>query len=103
MCRLQISDVQIGDKELFIGRMNPEEVNDRLSFIRFVESLRSDLETNQPYWGNINLSDFLDALGNYTEDVQGYYDNAYKQADADVPSWRLFADILKGASMYEQQ
>ena len=81
--------------------MNPEEVNDRLSFIRFAESLRRDLETNQPYWENINLNDFLEALGGYTGDIQGYYDNTNKQLDADVPSWRLFASILKGASMYE--
>jgi hypothetical protein len=81
--------------------MNPEEVNDRVSFIRFVEWLRNDLETNQSAWENINLNDFLEALRSYTEDIQGYYDNTNKQLDADVPSWRLFADMLKGATMYE--
>lgn len=84
------------DKEI-----SATEVVDRESFIRFLGSLRKQFENNPGIWENTKLGDFLEALEMYTEDVQGYYDNVYPGINADIPSWRIFADILKGASMYE--
>lgn len=76
--------------------MNPEDVNDRLSFVKFVSALKG-----HPANSNLTLDSFLEALESYTEDVQGYYDNLDLKIDANIPSWRVFADILKGATMYE--
>lgn len=44
---------------------------------------------------------FLEALGRYAEDIQGYYDNNKQSISADVPSWQTFANMLKGATLYE--
>lgn len=37
----------------------------------------------------------------YTDDLQGYYDNTKQTMNADIPEWQVFADILKGARIYE--
>lgn len=74
-------------------------VTDRESFIKLVNLLRKDFHPN--LWENNNLNDYLEAISRYTEDIQGYYDNTQQSINADNPSWKIFADILIGASMYE--
>jgi len=76
-------------------------VNDRQSFIVFIDLLREDLVKNPETWENKNLGDFLEALASYTQDIQGYYHNTGQKVNADQPSWQIFADIFKGASIYE--
>jgi deoxyadenosine/deoxycytidine kinase len=75
-------------------------VIDRLSFIQFVESLKNELDSDNQ-WENITLSDFLEAMSRYASDIQGYYNNTRQDINADLPSWNLFADILRGATIYE--
>lgn len=74
-------------------------VIDKKSFVEFLGLLRKDFEQNN--WENNNLSDFLEAMERYAEDIQGYYKNTNQNVDANNPSWQLFADIFKGATMYE--
>ena len=81
------------------------EVTDRKTFIEFLELLKEDLKANKSHWENKTLDDFLDAMTSYSEDIQGYYDNRKSEIgehiNADIPSWRVFADILKGSRIYE--
>lgn len=77
------------------------QVTDRRSFINFINLLREDLIKNPSEWENNTLSDFLEALGTYAEDIQGYYDNFKRDINADEANWQVFADIFKGATMYE--
>jgi hypothetical protein len=77
------------------------KVTDRQTFIKFVELLRQDLLDNPEKWGNNRLDNFLEAIGSYTNDIQGYYDNKQQKVNADNPDWQTFADIFKGASIYE--
>jgi hypothetical protein len=81
--------------------IDQNNISDRSSFISFVDKLREQLITGDATFINVNLVDFLEALSRYAEDIQGYYDNTGQVANADVPSWKVFADLLKGASMYE--
>lgn len=76
-------------------------ITNRQSFIRMVNTLRQQLIDGDGAFTNTNLSDFLEALSCYAEDIQGYYDNTSQPVNADEPGWQLFADLLKGASMYE--
>lgn len=77
-------------------------VNDKHSFIDFIRLLRESLENDINSWENTNLSGFLEAIERYTEDIQGYYDNTgQSEEDANQASWKRFADILKGARVYE--
>jgi hypothetical protein len=77
------------------------KVADRKSFVEFIELLRSELLANPDNWVNRNLDDFLEAMARYADDIQGYYDNMRQPIDADKANWQVFADILKGSSIYE--
>jgi hypothetical protein len=77
------------------------KVTDRQTFIKFINLLRQDLMDNPESWENKKLDDFLEALSAYAEDIQGYYDNTKHNVNADEPNWQTFADIFKGASIYE--
>ena len=77
------------------------KVTDRQSFIKFIDLLRQDLLNNPEEWENNTLDRFLDAMSAYAEDIQGYYDNMKMKVMADEPAWQTFADILKGATIYE--
>jgi hypothetical protein len=37
----------------------------------------------------------------YTENIQGFYKNTQQNIDADQADWQTFADILRGARVYE--
>ncbi|WP_312333283.1 hypothetical protein [Sphingobacterium sp.] len=77
------------------------KVTNRQSFIKFLDLLRLDLLQHPETWENKTLPDFLEALAAYTEDIQGYYDNTNANVDAEKAAWSTFADIFKGAKVYE--
>jgi hypothetical protein len=77
------------------------KVTDKRSFCKFIDLLRQDLLENPQSWENKKLDNFLKALSTYAEDIQGYYDNTNQRINANEPSWQTFADIFKGASIYE--
>lgn len=77
------------------------QVTDRQSFAVFLTLLRQNLLDYPEEWENKTLTDFLEALASYTEDIQGYYNNAQQNRNADIPDWDTFATIFKGAKIYE--
>lgn len=77
------------------------KVADRQSFIKFLDLLRKDFLENPKSWKNRTLPEFLEALSAYTEDIQGYYNNMGLSINADKPEWSTFADVFKGATIYE--
>lgn len=85
--------------------MNPNihqmKVNTRQDFVKFLEMLTKNLEQNPEDWENATLPEFLDALSRYTEDIQQYYINTNQNIDANIPNWNVFADIFRGAMLYE--
>jgi hypothetical protein len=81
--------------------LNDFKVMDRITFIKFLDLLRKDFLDNPENWENKTLPDFLEAMSAYTEDIQGYYENMKQNVNADKPEWSTFADIFKGATIYE--
>ncbi len=81
--------------------INNFNVTDRKSFIKLLNLLKQDFLNNSESWENKTLPDFLEALSAYSEDIQGYYDNTKQNVDADIANWKTFADIFKGAKIYE--
>jgi hypothetical protein len=79
------------------------EVTDRKSFEKFLELLLIDFNKNKgkESWENNRLDIYLEAMSRYTADIDGYYKNMEPNQNADKPSWKIFADIMKGAVMYE--
>jgi len=82
-------------------KVNAFKVTDRQTFIQFLDLLRQDFLENSESWESKTIPDFLEALGAYTEDIQGYYDNMKLDVNADTANWSTFADIFKGAKIYE--
>jgi len=83
--------------------MNTEQIQSiktKEDFMKFVEDLILDLKANPNKWENRNLDDYLEALRNWTEDMEGYYINNNLPVPKNV-SWKIFADILIAATMYE--
>lgn len=77
-----------------------ENVQTKQDFITFIEAMQADLIDNPSDWQNKNLLDFLEALGRWTEDMDGYYINHNLPIPENV-SWNVFTDILMAARIYE--
>lgn len=73
----------------------------RIEFIEFLKEFKTDFDQKNDNLENVNLSDFLESMIAYTEDIQGYYNNMEMNVNADNPTWENFSNILKGASIYE--
>lgn len=73
----------------------------RGNFISFVEILRADFLAEPDKWTNKTINDYLEAVARYAQDIQGYYDNTGQAVDAHNPDRKTFADIMKGATIYE--
>jgi hypothetical protein len=105
--RINISEIATSTKRMDViaNFMNDTlfdfKITDRQTFIQFLDLLRKDFLDNPESWENKTLPYFLEALSAYTKDIQGYYDNMKLNVNADEPNWSTFADIFKGAKIYE--
>lgn len=77
------------------------EMNSRSDLIQFIYALQDDLKEHPKDWENCDLHTYLGALAGFLGDADGYYRNMKYDVDADVPSWRLLADCLQAASVYD--
>lgn len=77
-----------------------KSIQSREDFIAFVRGLSKDLKENPQSWENDNLERFLEALGAWVEDMDGYYRNQGKSVPQQL-DWKTFADMLMAAKMYE--
>ncbi|MFD1466874.1 hypothetical protein ACFQ48_01460 [Hymenobacter caeli] len=80
-------------------------IQSRQGFAHFLNHLLVAYQSNGKDWENQKLGDFLEALAAYATDIDGYYRNISSAdelvVNADVASWRVFADMLRGATIYE--
>ena len=76
----------------------PRQINTRAELIALISELITD---DSSKWENSDNGAFLEALGAWIEDCDGYYANTRSELDADSPSWQLFADALQAARIYE--
>lgn len=77
-----------------------DEVQTRADLIGFIRALRDDLVHNDQEWENPTLERFLEALAAWTSDLDGYFINKGKPVPTS-PNWKLFAQMLAAASVYE--
>lgn len=77
-----------------------ETVNNKSDFIDFINLLKNDFILNQADWENQNIKDFLDAMGNWVEDMEGFYENQDKELPKNIP-WNVFSNILYASKIYE--
>ena len=76
-------------------------MNSRSDLIQFIYALQNDLKRHPENWENSDLHTYLGALARFLGDAHGYYRNMGEDVDADLPSWRLLADCLQAASVYD--
>ncbi|MCQ3929515.1 MAG: hypothetical protein DPW16_03570 [Chloroflexi bacterium] len=77
-----------------------EEIQSQQDFILFVKGLAEDFKQNTDQWENQNISAYLEAIGAWVADMDGYYANM-GQLPPQNPSWRLFGQTLLAAKFYE--
>ena len=77
-----------------------KSIRSREDFVAFVKALSKDLHDNPATWENANLERFLEALGAWVVDMDGYYINQDKPVPQQ-PDWKVVADMLMAAKMYE--
>lgn len=76
-------------------------IRTRQDFAKFLDALLADYKINIATWENRDLDSFLRALSRYAIDVDGFYKNTNQNVNADDASWKVFADMLMGARVYE--
>lgn len=75
-------------------------ISSRKDLAAFVRALQTDLRDNPTSWENASLERFLEALGAWVEDMDGYYLNRGKSVPQ-RPDWSVVGDMLMGARTYE--
>ena len=73
---------------------------DRDGFVLFVRELIRDFQENKDEWESHDIPSYLEALAAWAEDMDGMYSNRGEPVPQGV-SWRVFAQILLSASIYE--
>ncbi|MEC7119708.1 MAG: hypothetical protein VXW65_07385 [Pseudomonadota bacterium] len=76
-------------------------IQTREQFQHFLALLAEDYKANDQERERADVALFLEALAAYSKDIDGYYKNTNQQVNASVPSWRVFAEMLCGACVYE--
>lgn len=80
--------------------VEPEDVRSRADLAKFILQLRDDLVSNPDSWENPDLERYLEALGAWTADMDGWFANRGDNEPAQ-PSWSLVAHMLYAAVIYE--
>lgn len=75
-----------------------ENIRTKEELIKLIKKLS---ESDTTKWENVSTANFLEALGAWLEDAEGFYNNANLEISLEDPSWQLFADALQAATVYE--
>lgn len=82
---------------------NTANIIDKAGFIAFVEELSKSFKNSPGDWENSEINSYLDGVASWVGDMEGYYANQdlLNEVKLEDINWRVFADILIAASMYE--
>ncbi|MEO6808186.1 MAG: hypothetical protein ABI353_03625 [Isosphaeraceae bacterium] len=75
-------------------------IRTRDDFVEFVRDLTQDLWTNPGDWENPGLDSYLETLGAWVNDMDGYFQNRGEPVPKQA-SWKLLGEILLAARIYE--
>jgi hypothetical protein len=75
-----------------------EKIESKEALISLIQKLSSE---DSGAWENISTTDFLEALAAWLESADGFYRNFNLETRSEKPSWQLFADALRAATIYE--
>jgi len=78
-----------------------EAVNTRADFVQFLGLLRDDFNRHGADWENRTLDTYLEAMRAWSSNCDSHYRNTASDVNPDEPQWRVFADMLLAARVYE--
>jgi hypothetical protein len=76
------------------------DIRSREDFVQFARALVANLRESPDEWTNADLAAYLEALGAWVDDLDGYYQNRGEPVP-DQPTWRTLGEILGAAKVYE--
>jgi len=76
------------------------KIENKNDLANFIAVLRVDYKNNPNSWENRDLESFLDAMHSWVAAMENYYRNHHTPMPPQ-PTWKMFADILMGARIYE--
>jgi hypothetical protein len=77
-----------------------ERIQTRQHCVDFVQALVQDLQANPQQWENSELRPYLEALGAFVNDIDGYFQNR-GETMPEQPTWKMLAQVLLAARVYE--
>ncbi|MBN3216989.1 DUF7660 family protein [Pectobacterium polaris] len=75
-------------------------ISSKDDLVKLISALARDFKENPDEWENKDLSSYLEAVASWIEDMDGYYENTNQPLPKDT-NWKIFADILVAAKIYE--
>ncbi len=76
------------------------EIKSRTDLAKFIHQLASEAADVNCEWQNNNLSNYLEAMASWINDMDGYFLNKGENVP-DQPTWKTIAEILKASTVYE--
>jgi hypothetical protein len=76
-------------------------VASRSDLVAFIEVLSVEYRARGDQWENNRLELYLNGLAGFTNDIGGYYRNMGETADPNNVTWRMVAEMLLAATLYE--
>ena len=75
------------------------QINTREQMVDFLYALSKDLSEHGDEWENPTLERYLEAMASWISSMHGFYKNTGRKMPE--VNWRVFADILYAATIYE--
>ena len=69
-------------------------------FIEFLNLMIKDKEINSEEWENKSITEYLEGMASWVEDMDGYYNNMNLQMPRDI-DWKFIATLLYVGKIYE--
>ncbi|WP_207283015.1 hypothetical protein [Pseudomonas sp. FW300-N2F2] len=76
-------------------------ISTREGFVKFVGYLAEDYENHGGEWENKKIEQFLSGLSGFANGMAGYYKNMNENVDVNNITWRIAAEMLLAATVYE--
>ncbi|MDS0858033.1 hypothetical protein NUV25_09960 [Burkholderia pseudomultivorans] len=85
-----------------IDRKRVAEIKTREDFVDFMAAFVKSIRSGEPIENN-TVDSYLEAMASWVEDMDGYYENMgiANEVKLDTMNWRVLADIVVAATMYE--
>ena len=76
------------------------EIDTKEKFLVFLNHLIRNLKNNSKSWHNNTLESYLEGIESWVDDMDGYYENTCQEVPKNF-DWKILADILYAAKLYE--